>query len=201
MCDDRGSLIFYTGAMVFEGDPFYNVEKDHLVHEAGTISFDASGRMICDNFETDHLGSTRRIVRTIWGQSTVGDVTNYYPFGLAWNSQYTNLDQNKYLFSGKELQDAAVGRFGMLHLYDFGSRFYNPTMARWFNVDPALQGVNPYVYCGNSPVVHVDPDGEFFFSLFAGPVGAILDAACWGAVVGGATYTASVALSSGGFDN
>jgi hypothetical protein len=46
-----------------------------------------------------------------------------------------------------------------------------------------------------------DPTGEFFFSLFLGPLGAIIDAACWGAVIGGATYTASVAMSNGGFSN
>jgi hypothetical protein len=48
---------------------------------------------------------------------------------------------------------------------------------------------------------YTDPSGEFIFSLFLGPVGVALDAACWGAVMGGAGYTASVAFSDGGFKN
>ncbi len=47
----------------------------------------------------------------------------------------------------------------------------------------------------------VDPDGEFVFSLFLGPLGAVLDAACWGAVIGGASYTLDIAMSNGGFQN
>ena len=52
----------------------------------------------------------------------------------------------------------------MLGLYDFHARYYNPMFGRWFKPDPALQTTNPYLYCGNSPVMYVDPDGEFFFS-------------------------------------
>ncbi len=53
----------------------------------------------------------------------------------------------------------------------------------------------------NNPLKYNDPDGEFIFTAFLGPVGAIIDAACWGAVIGGAGYTASVAFSDGGFSN
>ena len=58
-----------------------------------------------------------------------------------------------------------------------------------------------YWYAYGNPLLYTDPDGEFFLSLFLGPLGAIIDAACWGAVIGGAGYTASVAFSDGGFDN
>jgi hypothetical protein len=49
--------------------------------------------------------------------------------------------------------------------------------------------------------MYTDPSGEFVFSLFLPGVGSLLDAACWGAVIGGAGYTASVAFSSSGFNN
>ena len=78
---------------------------------------------------------------------------------------------------------------------------YNPFLGRWFQRDPQNQLINPYIYCANNPVMFTDPDGEFFFSLFLGPIGALLDAACWGAVIGGASYTLNVAMSPGGFDN
>ena len=47
----------------------------------------------------------------------------------------------------------------------------------------------------------VDPDGEFVFSAILPGVGTFIDVALWGAVIGGAGYTASAAMSPGGFDN
>ena len=49
--------------------------------------------------------------------------------------------------------------------------------------------------------MYTDPSGEFLFSLFLPVIGPFLDAACWGAVIGGGGYTASVAFSDGGFNN
>jgi len=49
--------------------------------------------------------------------------------------------------------------------------------------------------------MYTDPSGEFFATAFLGPVGVFIDAACWGAVLGGAGYTASVGFSDGGFNN
>ena len=51
----------------------------------------------------------------------------------------------------------------LLNLYDFHARYYNPTLGRWFNIDPALQFGSPYVYGGNSPMMGIDPDGKWFF--------------------------------------
>lgn len=62
--------------------------------------------------------------------------TDYYPFGKAF--EHHNLNRNKYLYSGKEFQDISLGG-SMLSLYDFGARYYDPEIGRWFNVDPALQ--------------------------------------------------------------
>lgn len=46
-------------------------------------------------------------------------------------------------------------------MFDFGSRFYDPQLGRWFTPDPAEQFANPYLAMGNNPVVYVEPDGEF----------------------------------------
>ena len=67
----------------------------------------------------------------------------------------------------------------------------------WGSVDPQKQFASPYMAMGNNPVIGVDPDGEFFFFAILGPVGAVIDGALWGAVIGGATYTA-VTLAKGG---
>jgi hypothetical protein len=39
----------------------------------------------------------------------------------------------------------------------------------------------------NNPLKYTDPSGEFFFSAFLGPLGAMIDAACWAAVTNAAT--------------
>ena len=54
---------------------------------------------------------------------------------------------------------------------------------------------------GNNPVMGIDPDGEFVFSALLPGVGVFIDATLWGAVIGGAGYTASVGFSDGGFSN
>ena len=68
--------------------------------------------------------------------------------------------------------------------------------------DPTnTQNYNRYGYVLNNPLRYTDESGEFFFTAILGPIGFFIDAACWGAVIGGAGYTASVALSNGGFNN
>jgi len=60
----------------------------------------------------------------------------------------------------------------MLEWYDFGARFYDPMLGRWFNMDPAAQYANPYLFCGNSPMMYVDRNGQFahwaFFAVAMG---------------------------------
>ena len=47
----------------------------------------------------------------------------------------------------------------------------------------------------NSPLCYVDENGEFFFSIFLGPVGAILDGICWGAVIGAGASAVTYSVS------
>jgi hypothetical protein len=55
-------------------------------------------------------------------------------------------------------------------------------------------------YCLNNPLIYTDPSGEFIFTAFLGPVGAIIDAACWGAVINGGIYAASTAVTGQQWD-
>ena len=70
------------------------------------------------------------------------------------------------------------------NLYYLQSRYYDPTVCRFINADDVayiapetLNGLNLFAYCGNNPVMNVDPNGTFLFSfLFAVVVGAVFAA-------------------------
>ena len=187
-CDANGSLTYYRSVMVYGSDN----KLLYMLTPEGTVSRtegSAGTSYTYNYFKTDHLGSTRVMLSAVDGTLQASQTTDFYPFGLAF--EYSNLNKNRYLFSGKELQDGLVGS-SMLEWYDFGARFYDPVLGRWFNVDPAAQVANPYLFCGNAPMMYVDKDGRIFWMI---PAIAI------GAAIGAASYTLSVALSPGGFDN
>lgn len=170
-CDANGSLTYYRSVMVYGHDN----KLLYMLTPEGTVSRtegSAGTSYTYNYFKTDHLGSTRVMLSAVDGTLQASQTTDFYPFGLAF--EYSNLNKNKYLFSGKELQDGNLGG-SMLEWYDFGARFYDPMLGRWFNVDPAAQVANPYLFCGNAPMMYIDQDGRLFWLI---PV--------LGAVIGGA---------------
>lgn len=73
---------------------------------------------------------------------------------------------NKYRYNGKELQDD-MG----LDWFDYGARFYDPALGRWFSEDPLAEGYfsnSPYHFSGNNPVRFLDLNGmnydDFYFA-------------------------------------
>ena len=133
----------------------------YMLHPEGTVSRtegSAGTSYTYNYFKTDHLGSTRVMLSAVDGALQASQTTDYYPFGFSFENN--NLNKNKYLFSGKEFQDGQVNG-SMLGWYDFGARFYDPVLGRWFNVDPAVQYTNPYLFCGNAPMMYIDKDGRF----------------------------------------
>ena len=50
-----------------------------------------------------------------------------------------------------------------LDWYDYGARFYDPSLGRWYVIDPAVENhlfQSPYVYSENNPVLFIDYNGE-----------------------------------------
>jgi len=115
-------------------------------------------------FLKDHLGSTRVVFN---GNGAVLQATDYYAFGL----EHTPLaisNTNRYLYNGKELQDEPFAGGVKLGWYDYGARFYDPTIARWVTVDPLAHKpknlpISPYAYTANNPISRIDPDGRDWF--------------------------------------
>ena len=125
----------------------------------------------------------------------------YYPFGLPMEGtayhRSAGLDgpPTAHLYQGKELQ-----REKGLDWYDFHARQYDPAIGRFLSADPQHQFYSPYIGMGNSPVMMVDPDGEFVV-LGSLLLGKIIIGAVIGAGISSAAYTTSIAVSDGGFDN
>lgn len=160
------SLTYYRGVMVYEGD-----RVSYLLHPQGLVRKSNSG-YIYNYLIKDYLGNTRVLLEVVKNDLVAVQHTDYYPFGLSFENN--NLNRNKYLYGGKEYQDVVLGG-RLLSFYDFGSRYYDPEIGRWFNIDPALQMVGPYSYCNNNPIRYIDPDGEWIHIAIGALVGGIIN--------------------------
>lgn len=178
----NGSFTYYRSVMVYGRSSAASGEEIlYMLQPEGLATRNGSSEWTYKYFMKDHLNNTRVLLAATPSSAgvrlTPEQTTDYYAYGLAWS--YDNLHRNRYLYNGKELQDASVGNLGLLGLYDFGARYYDPLLGRWFNIDPALQLINPYLFCGNCPIMFIDKDGEFFWLLVG--IGAV-----FGAYMGGA---------------
>lgn len=101
---------------------------------------------------TDHLGSVRAVVDK---DANSKALFYYSPLGelLSRNAPPNSIDI-RYRYTGQEY-DAETG------LYNYGSRLYDPGLARFYAPDPLEQFASPYLYAGNDPISLVDSDGRY----------------------------------------
>jgi RHS repeat-associated protein len=59
------------------------------------------------------------------------------------------------IFGYREDEDTA--------LMKVGARYYDPTIGRWIQKDPILDGFNWWLYCENDPVNKIDPSGKSWY--------------------------------------
>lgn len=102
----------------------------------------------------NHLGSA--VLETDENGNPIS-YEEYHPYGTtAYRSAKPGFDLSlkRYRFSGKERDDESG-------LYYFGARYYAPWLGRWTSSDPSgfMDGLNLFVYCGNSPTGCSDPTG------------------------------------------
>jgi RHS repeat-associated protein len=148
----------------------------------------------------DHLGSTSVI--TDEGRHVVQRI-EYRPYGEI-SALASEGFSDGFMFAGAR-RDALTG------LYDFGARFYDPTLGRFLTVDPILpdpmdfRDLNPYAYARGNPVSMLDVGGAG--SAFPAIMGMLVTLGashipgcagpCAGAI-GGAVSGALGAQESGG---
>ena len=105
----------------------------------------------------DHLGNARVNFRANGTTATHLEEMHYYPFGMLIEGLGTVSPINDYSYNGKELNDD----FG-LNLSDYGARWYDASVGRWWGVDPLAEkygGWSGYNYTMGNPVRFIDPDG------------------------------------------
>ena len=138
----------YCGNVIYE-----NGVQKLLLTEAGYLTLADSKYHY---YLQDHQGNNRVVIDQ---NGTVEEVNHYYPFGGVFANS-TSVQPYKY--NGKEL-DTKKG----LNWYDYGARHYDAAVGRFATVDPSSESyyeTSPYAYCGNNPVVRIDPTGADYWS-------------------------------------
>ncbi len=95
-------------------------------------------------------------------------------------------------------------------LYFLKTRYYDPEVGRFITIDDlsyldpeSINGLNLYAYCGNNPVMNVDPSGRFLFTLFSiiGTICSIVCATAVSAAVAGVVGGITEVVNGGNFWN
>ncbi len=84
--------------------------------------------------------------------------------GISDKAIKSNYAENKFRFSDKELQNKEFSDGSGLEEYDFGARFYDQQIGRFFTQDRFADyyySLTPYQYTANSPTNFVDENGDY----------------------------------------
>ena len=84
------------------------------------------------------------------------------PFGMITVGRNWEVgSEYRYGFNGKENESGIAGDKNNV---DFGGRFYDSRIGRWFSIDPLsnyYESISPYSFAKNSPIQNVDIDGQY----------------------------------------
>jgi len=84
------------------------------------------------------------------------EITNEYEYDAYGNQkEISSNDTNPFRYCGEYYDEES----GLIYLRN---RYYDPSIGRFITEDPIQDGMNWYAYCGNNPVMFVDPWGLAF---------------------------------------
>jgi RHS repeat-associated protein len=160
------NVTHYLGGIEYVGTAAtFNLEA--IYHTEGRCTPQAGNTWRYEYNIRDHLGNTRVTFADLDNSGTVTtsemlQQNHYYPFGANIEG-LTTTSPNKYQYNGKEWN----ADFG-LEWNDYGARFYDPWVGRWWGVDPLADEYSDYTtynYAVDSPVNFIDPNGMSSVSL------------------------------------
>lgn len=173
-----------------------------------TFTYDSKGKLLKQSNGISFIYDNNGVVGLKYGDKTyiyrkdvqgniiaildsTGDVVVEYTYD-AWGNHivtpteeaYTELSQlNPFRYRGY-YYDTETG------LYFLKTRYYDPEVGRFITIDDlsyldpdTINGLNLYAYCGNNPVMNVDPSGTF--AILGLLIGAFLGGAVMGGLVNG----------------
>jgi RHS repeat-associated protein len=158
----------YLGGLEYRKNGTGSTRVEAVYHDEGrylNLNAEVNNTLLWQKEYTikDHLGNARITFTDKNGNGMVDIPTDivqenhYYPFGYNYEGSWRMNDagrDHKYKYNGKELNED----FG-LNWYDYGFRYYDPTIGRFTGVDPIADKfahVSPYNYAENEPVAHID---------------------------------------------
>jgi RHS repeat-associated protein len=174
-------FMLYMDNVVYEGNPWsttlHNLSK--VLTDDGILVRTNSVTQATPVFERnyyirDHLGNVRVVFDS---QGRVRQRNNYTPFGMEYGESAGNqasVGYQDYKFGGKELD-----RRFELNWYNFGARFYDPSLGRFHTIDPLAadyDNLSPYGYCAGNPIKYIDVNGEFIGTIIGTFVGGVAGA-------------------------
>ncbi|MCW5921679.1 MAG: hypothetical protein KIS77_05000 [Saprospiraceae bacterium] len=142
------------------GIEYLGANLDAIYHAEGRCTPNGASAFHYEYTLKDHLGNARVNFRANGTAVTFLEEMHYYPFGMLMEGIGTAaVTVNKYKYNGKELNDD-LG----LNLSDYGARWYDAALGRWWSVDPLGDhpkqvGISPYTFTANNPIKYVDPTG------------------------------------------
>lgn len=133
----------YCGRYTYSDGKIERIETDNgFINSTGNYNY----------YIKDYQGN---IHITLQHDGTMLDRSMYYPYGSGFYDM--NSRSGRFQFAGKELD-----KMQNLNMYDFGARFYDPSLGRFSTSDPLCErhyGVSPYLYCAGNPNKYNDPLG------------------------------------------
>ncbi len=126
-------------------------------------------------YHFDALGSV--VALTSGNAGSMGNTVEVYEYDVYGRVGATDANHpNRFMFTGREF-DKDTG------LYYYRARYYNPEIGRFLQIDPIgyANGINWYMYCGNNPLIYVDPFGLDWFDSFANFWAGAADSLSFGA--------------------
>ena len=182
---------------------------------ANTFTYDASGNVVKESRGTEYFYDATGVCGMKYGESmyfyrkdVFGNITEIldssgavvvrYRYDAWGNHVVLNPD------GSKNESDTFVGNINpfryrgyyydtTLKLYYLKTRYYDPEIGRFVTIDDVsylapetINGLNLYAYCGNNPVMRVDPTGTSF--LLALLIGAIIGGVIGATISGVGAY-------------